>query len=62
MRQVKGRPQVRHTLLGRSALFGAFDLVPDPFFASATLNGGDEQQSPVLRLLLLLVLMVVLMV
>ena len=33
-RHVNGRPQQRQTLLGRSDLLGALDLLPEPFFVS----------------------------
>lgn len=39
LRQVKGLPHVRQTLLGRSALLGAFDFDPEPFLAGSMLMG-----------------------
>jgi hypothetical protein len=33
-RHLNGRPQQRQTLLGRSDLLGALDLLPEPFFVS----------------------------
>lgn len=33
-RHVNGRPQQRQTLLGRSDLLGALDLLPEPFFVN----------------------------